>query len=203
MNNPLITNLVQLFFVLNPHIVLPFFLSMTQNYTQSEQRSIGLKMCLYSFLLGFLFIFGGGSLLDALGVPVSLFRVGGGLLLGVAAWNMLYSPSKPSDATSAEPPVHADIALSPLAFPMLVGPATLTKLVSMVQETSSTFEYCSVLIAFIVMIGLFYGLTWCGGPVMRLLGKNGSMILEKIGGILLVAMAAAMIFGGLKAFYTE
>lgn len=199
-------HMVQIFFFVNPHIVLPLFLSMTQNYTSSERRTMGIKACIYALALGYGFAFGGGVLLDLLGVPVSLFRAGGGLLLGVTAWNLLYASPK-KEGSSAEPTstVRADLSLSPLAFPLITGPATLTGIVTVVQTAAARngvfVGYSTVLLEFSIVIGILYLCLVCGDFILKLLGRNGCLILEKLGGIILIAMSATMIFGGLKAFF--
>lgn len=196
----------KIFFFVNPHIILPLFLSMTQNYTNSERQSLGNKFCIYSLFLGYAFVFGGGFLLKALDIPIALFTVGGGILLGVAAWGILYS----QDSTEVHPDespstVRSDPSLSPLAFPITTGPATLTGLVAMAQSPASTqggiMAYSSVLLAFTIVIGIVYLFVRCGDFIIRALGKNGCLILSKVGGILLIAMSTTMICGGLKAFF--
>lgn len=199
----LVNDLWKLFFMVNPHIGLPIFLSMTQNYTSSERRNLATKACLYALCLGFGFVFGGGALLKALEVPVSLFGVGGGFLLGVAAWGMLY-PSPKKTTNNSEEQLRGDPSLSPLAFPLITGPATLTALVSMAQsgEGASMAGYASVLLAFTIIMAITYAFFLSGGVILKFLGKNGCLILEKLGGIVLVALSATMIFGGLKTFFT-
>jgi small neutral amino acid transporter SnatA (MarC family) len=58
-----------------------------------------------------------------------------------------------------------------------------------------------VLLALALIIGLTYVLTLCGSGLLRLLGRNGAIILEKLGGILLIAMAVEMFAGGTKAYF--
>lgn len=196
--------LFKFFFVLNPHIVVPFFFSCTQNYTHSERRTLAIRMTLFGLGLGILFAAFGTHVLGLVGVDIPAFRIGGGILLMVAAWNMLYSSSNSSE-TTAEPTQthHADISLCPLAFPMLVGPATLTTLVGMVNEAkaSSFVEPFLVTLAMALIIALTYILILFGAPLFKMLGKSGGLILEKVSGILLVAMSIQMICGGAKAFF--
>lgn len=195
--------IVKLFFVLNPHLVVPFFLSATQNYTNSERKSIGLKMCLYAAALGLFFVLAGEKLLESLGVTLPIFRVGGGLLLGVAAWHMLYDQDDPRSDPASSSLTRADISLCPMAFPMLAGPATLTTLVGMAIEAKSVSLMESILVvaAFLLIIGITYALTLCGNGLMKLLGKSGGTILQKVGGILIIAMSLQMMAGGIKAFF--
>jgi multiple antibiotic resistance protein len=194
---------IKLFFVLNPYLVIPFFLSCTQNFTNAERKIVGAKMCIYSLCLGVVFSLIGNTILSALGVSHASFKAGGGVLLGVAAWNMLYEKPSAPDATSPELAMRSDISLCPLAFPMLVGPATLTTIVGMVKDAEKigVFEQGLVIATLAFIIGLTYLGVLCGGTVVRILGKNGGMILQKVGGILLVGMSIEMIAYGMKMFY--
>lgn len=195
---------VKLFFVLNPHIVVPFFLSCTQNYTSAERKLVGAKMCLYGAALGIVFALGGNAVLGALGISKAAFKAGGGLLLAVAAWNMLYSKTKPpTEGTSPELAMRSDIALCPMAFPMLVGPATLTTIVGMVKDAEAigVIEQGLIVLTMVVIVAITYGCVLCGGTLMRFLGKSGPVILEKVGGILLIGMGIEMISCGVKMYF--
>ncbi|MDR0631434.1 MAG: MarC family protein [Holosporales bacterium] len=194
---------VRLFFVIGPHITVPFFLSCTQNYTNSERKSIGAKMCLYGLVIGIVFCLAGNSVLDGLGVSGAAFKTGGGLLLAVAGWGMIYSkPKAPSESTSPEIAMRSDIALCPLAFPMLIGPATLTTIIGMVKDAKplGIVEQSLIVATMAAIIGIVYICVLGGGTLMRLLGKSGPVILEKVGGILLMGMALEMMFCGVKMY---
>jgi multiple antibiotic resistance protein len=161
-------------------------------------------MCLYGLFLGLSFVFLGESLLKALGVSIPAFRMGGGVLLGVTAWGLLYSDNKPSENVPfSESTMRFDISLCPLAFPMFIGPATLTTLVSLILEAKavSIFEASLVVIALLLLIALTYVLTLLGSGIVKILGRNGAIILEKVGGILLVAISIEMIAGGARIFF--
>jgi multiple antibiotic resistance protein len=197
-------NLIKLFFVINPHIVVPFFLSLTQHYTNAERRATAAKMCVYGLGLGLLFIFCGNGLLNMLGVTLPAFRICGGFLLGVSGYGLLYSKDD-GGASNAEGGVRNDVSLCPLAFPMFVGPATLTTLVGMVQDAKGIGGGADfmVIFAFIMIVALTYVLNLCGNGFVRILGRSGLMLLGKIGGILIMAIAVQMVVGGAKAFFCE
>jgi multiple antibiotic resistance protein len=163
------------------------------------------KMCTYGFFFGLTFIFCGTTIFDIIGVTVPAFRIGGGLLLAVAAWGLLYSSEETAVDKQLEGDVtRSDISLCPLAFPMFIGPATLTTLVGMTVDNaggSTLNDRLLVLLALSIIIFATYLLAVFGNSVIRLLGKGGSVILAKVGGILLIAMSAQMIGGGIKDFF--
>ncbi|MDR0633322.1 MAG: MarC family protein [Holosporales bacterium] len=204
MSNCFVKYLIKLFFVVNPHIVVPFVLSCTQNYTNSERRATALKMCLFGLCLGVAFALCGNALLASVGISIPAFRIGGGILLAVAAWGLLYSNNTASsDSGAVESTLRVDISICPLAFPMLVGPATLTTLIGMIIESKAPGGGGEVLVllALALIVGLTYVLTLFGSGLLRLLGRNGAIILEKLGGILLIAMSIEMLAGGIKAYF--
>lgn len=196
-------DVLKLFFVINPHIIVPFFLSCTQNYTNSERDAMGRRMCLYGLGLGLAFGLGGNAVLQSLGVSIPAFRMSGGVLLAVAAWGLLYSDPSPSNASPAEVNPHADISLCPLAFPMFVGPATITKIISMVQQSreGGLLETSAVFAALVFLIIVTYLFITFGSSLVRLLGHSGLVILQKVAGILLIAMSLEMIAGGAKDYF--
>lgn len=192
--------LLKLFFVVNPHLVVPFFLSYTQNYTNSERKKVGKKMCLYGLFLALSFAIFGEMILNLLGVSRPAFRIGGGLLLGVAAWNLLYGKNSP-DGSESNVASNADISLCPLAFPMFIGPATITTMMGMLQDAKGLQDQALVVFTvFLIILGTYILLLF-GTAIMKVLGRSGSVILEKVGGILLIVMCIEMIFGGARTFF--
>ncbi|MDR3285229.1 MAG: MarC family protein [Holosporales bacterium] len=196
--------LIKLFFVINPHLSVPLFMCLTQKYTEQERKIAAIKTGIFSFCFGVLFIFCGNPLLSALGISFPVFRIAGGFLVGVAGWGLLYSnDDEPKQDSSC--PTKSDITICPLTFPMLIGPATLITCASLMQEAkvlTGNFDY-TLLLALGLLLILTCMMFLCGSIIMRFLGKNGGIILSKVGGILVVAIAIQMIVSGAKAAFME
>jgi multiple antibiotic resistance protein len=198
------TYFFKFFVAVNPLVVVPFFLACTQNYTTAERRIVAGKMCLYGLMLIILFAACGNTILDWLGVSVAAFSIGGGVILANAAWGLLFSDlSPPLEETSPEIAMRRDISMCPLAFPIFIGPATLTFLVNMVcaAKEVSAVEPFVVTAVVVLFVGITYILTLFGDVILKLLGRNGAMIISRVGGIFLFSISIGMIATGIKTFF--
>lgn len=190
-----------LFAIMNPISNLPIFLSTTNGATATQQRAIALRVLVYCLVLGATFALLGDAALKFFGITVDDFRVAGGLVVLLIALQMLNGhDSTAHHGTSDEKTNFADasaVAFYPLTFPILVGPGTITTLILYRQQASTPAE----LIAFITV---FAGVVFSIGIVFSMAGKlegylsqTGRVIMTRLMGMILAAIAVEMITSGL------
>ena len=117
------------FAIMNPFVNLPVFLALTAGFTIGQQRSLAMRITLYSAVMCAIILLAGQQIISFFGITVDQFRVAGGLVLAHIAWSMLNGEAAASHhgsaAEKAAQPDLAGMAFYPITFPMLVGPGTM------------------------------------------------------------------------------
>jgi multiple antibiotic resistance protein len=186
---------IKFFFLFTPFFALSIFLSMTGSYADARRRRLAVQVTAAVGALCFLLFFYGNVVFKLFGITLDSFRIGAGALLFLSAVGLV-------QAKVPEPAADDDIAVVPLAMPIIVGPATIgTLLVLGAEITNATQKLlgCLALVLAILSVGL---LLLAAGMVERLLGKKIITILSKVTGLVLASLAAQMIFTGIRNFFT-
>jgi len=178
---------IQLFAIMNPISAIPIFLSFTSRLESNERQKIVNTTTTIIIALLFTFSLFGPLILGALNVSVASFKLGGGVLLLVLAIDMLSGLSRSKSVELDE------VAVVPLATPLLVGPGTMTTLIVL----SGTQAIINVLVGAVIAAAGVY-LTLRFSPLLiSLLGKNGVRTVSRIMSVILAAVAAQMIHSAL------
>lgn len=187
---------IRFFFLLTPFFALSMFLSMTEGRREKERKHLSLLVtfavtviCLVLFLFGnyIFFIFG---------ITIDAFRIGAGALLFLTAIS-LSGGGNPGEKTGRK----EDITVVPLAIPIIAGPATIGTILVMSAETSGFVKNLislSALLTAVLSVGI---ILYLSSSIERMIHKKGISILSKITGLILSAIAAQMIFTGIKNFW--
>jgi multiple antibiotic resistance protein len=182
---------------------VPVFVAMTGRDSPEKCRGMALRACLTAASVLTFFALFGGVIFKIFGVTLPAFRVAGGLLLMLTALDMLRAQrptTKTTPAETQEAVEQEDIAIVPLALPLLAGPGAIATVMVLMAEHGSGFEAAvpvigSILITFTVT----YVVLRSAGAVKRVLKLTGIAILERIFGLILAAIAVQFFFEGAKA----
>ncbi len=191
-----------LFAIMNPITNLPLFLSVTDGAPVAVQRKIAIKTALYSFVLGAGFAIAGSQILAVFGITVDDFRVAGGLVVLLIGLNMLNGKESTSHHGTRDEknayPTPDTVAFYPLTFPIIVGPGTITTLIIFANQAESLNDKVFFAVVF-VAVTLLLGLTFYNAPVLaRHLSGTARVIMTRLMGMILAAIAVAMMAEGLK-----
>jgi multiple antibiotic resistance protein len=189
--NFIVTIWLKFFFLFTPFFALTMFLAMTRDSSEQQRRKLALQITGAVGALCFILYFFGNMIFTLFGITVDAFRVGAGSLLFLTGIQLAQFNSPPATSKSED-----DIAVVPLAMPIIVGPATIGTLLVFGAEIPDSQQKglgCIALFAAIVSVGIILML---GSLLERLLGQRGLNILTKITGLILSAMAAQMILTG-------
>jgi len=179
---------IQLFAIINPVGAIPVFLSFTSRLEKNERQKIVNTTTTIVVALLFVFSLFGPLILEALNVSVASFKIGGGVLLLVLAVDDMLTGLTRSKSVELD-----ELAVVPLATPLLVGPGTMTTLIVL----SSTHAIINVLVGAVIAAAGVY-LTLRFSPLLSsLLGKNGVRTVSRIMSVILAAVAAQMIHSAL------
>lgn len=190
-----------LFAVLNPFATVPPFLAMTESNTPVERRAMAERACLIAACVLFVFALTGMRVLTFFGVTVPAFQIAGGLVLSRVAFELLQGGRslKVTQEERIEGTVKDDISITPLAVPILCGPATITAGI-LVASQAETWLHTSVLVGIIALVyaGIFVALRLSADHLHRL-GETPIKISSRLMGLILVAVAVQFIVDGVRA----
>jgi len=194
------------FFLLGPFAVVSAFLTLTRELGQRERRRTAVRSTLAIVVICFALWLIGNQLFAVLGITLDAFRIGAGALLFLSGAQLVQGRDR-HEALSArgeirrgEPADGQDVAVVPLAIPIVVGPATTGALLVMGAELHGWTQQvagAAALLAAILVVGAVFLL---GSRIERALGPRGLAILTKLTGLFLASLAAQMIFTGIRNF---
>jgi len=190
-----------IFFVVDPLGVVPIFIAITQGDSRDQLRSTAARASLVACGLLVFFALFGTFLFKVVGVSLSAFRVAGGIVLLITALDMLRarqsevrtSPEEAQEATRKE-----DVAIVPLAIPLLAGPGAIATVMVLMSRASGVVQVVSVVVSILVTIVASYFLLRGAALVQRVLGQSGVAILQRVMGLLLAAIAVQFIAEGVR-----
>ncbi len=136
------------FFVVDPIGVVPIFLAMTGGDRVEKARDAALRACIVGGSLLLFFAIFGGVVFKIFGVSLAGFRVAGGIVLLITALDMLRARSSPTRTTPAEEEEGAekeDIAIVPLAMPLLAGPGAIASVMVLMSRGKGPAGVAAVL----------------------------------------------------------
>ncbi|MEL7538004.1 MAG: MarC family protein [Pseudomonadota bacterium] len=203
MTEQLIKWFVILFVVVEPITLVPIFGALTRGAEPAFRRMMAVKSVTISAGIFVFFALVGQSLLDVLGISVDAFKIGGGLLLFMAALDMVFA--RPSGLRSTtvreqeEARYREDISVFPLAFPLIAGPGALATLFLLLIDIGRDPVQMALLLA-VVFVVLMISLVMmlATAPIMRVLGFTGANVVSRLLGVVLVALAVQFVIDGIR-----
>ena len=192
---------ISLIAIMNPFSSVPIVISLVQDYSVKEIRIIAFKAALYAALILMFFLFTGDLLFKFMGITLPAFKVGGGILLFLIALNLVYGEFGKEKGKKHEIEAalqRENIALIPLAMPLLAGPGSITT-VLILRASAKSFEDVIWLLGAIILASFISFIVFAASSFLyNLLGKTGINVLSRITGILLLAVSVQFITEGLK-----
>ena len=200
-----LTTFVTLAVVVDPIGLAPTFLSITQGLSKAARREIGWRAAAIATGILIATALGGTWLLTQLGIGLPAFRISGGVLLFAVAFEMVLGVRPAREARQAEQAIeeHArNIAAFPLAIPMIAGPGAITATLLLAGRTGGDPALMSALIAIIVTVAIVCALVFVlAARVAGLLGVTGNVVLSRVLGVLLAALAVQYVIDGCRAAF--
>lgn len=190
------------FFTLaNPLGTMPVFLNQTEGCTEEERKAIATKSTIIAFLTLVVFAFFGRYIFLIFGVSTDAFRIVGGIIIFKIGYDMLQAHITHIKLNEAERKLQHftdNIAITPLAIPMLCGPGSIANGI-VLMEDAETIWYK---VAMIVSIALVYFITFlilrASNRLYKLLGATGSNVMMRLMGLILMVIAVECMISGLK-----
>ena len=195
-----LVTLTAVLFIVDPVAVVPTYLVITQDETAAERRRTAFRACVAMTILLVVFAATGTGLFRAFGITLPAFRTAGGLILWFVAMDMLRGERRTQESREEvdEGQVKEDVALTPLAIPMLAGPGAISTVIVLATEARGA-AHVAIVYAAIVLTGVVSYLTLrLGEPLLTKLGRTGIKVMTRVMGLLLAAVAVQFVLSGVK-----
>ena len=197
----LISAFVTLVVVVDPIGLAPIFIAVTHGLPASAKRQVGLRASVIAGIILAGAALAGDALLRRLGIGLPAFQIAGGLLLFWIAAEMVYGSRSERESRDAEQAVEEhvrNIAAFPLAIPLMAGPGAIAATV-LLAGAAKTPERLTALIGVIVVVCVLTLLVFFfAGRIERVLGITGKIVLSRLLGIILAALAVQYVIDGLR-----
>jgi multiple antibiotic resistance protein len=200
-----ISALVTLFVVVDPIGLAPTFLAVTEGLPRRAKWSVALRASIIAgaILIGVALL--GDWLFRTLGISLPAFRIAGGLLLFAIAFEMVFGIRMRREGQAAEEAVEEhvrNVAAFPLAIPLLAGPGAITAVVLLAGRAAGNLLLTGLVLGVVVVVALSCFVAFIlAGRISRLLGMTGNIVLSRLLGVLLAALAVQYVVDGIRAVW--
>jgi multiple antibiotic resistance protein len=186
---------VTLFVIMDPVGTVPVFLSLTGGYEPPRVRRAARQAVLVSFAVISVFAFFGQRILGYLHVSLPALQCAGGLLLLLVALELLTGRSE-------DPMQEGDtnVALVPLGTPLLAGPGAIVATMVFSKRVHDLGDFTAVGLAVIAVHLCIWVAMAFSIPILRLLRDSGILLVTRIAGLLLSAIAVQLVADAVHAF---
>ena len=190
-----LSTFITLVVILDPPGAVPIFLALTGSLTRAQRNVAARRASLVAVFVIAMFALFGRSILDYLHISIAALQGAGGLLLLLVALELLTGKESDSLADAG-----VNVALVPLGTPLLAGPGAIVATMLAVQRSDAVGEYVAVGAALVAAMLVVYLVLRFAGQVRGLLRESGTMLLTRIAGLLLSAIAVQMVADSVRAF---
>jgi multiple antibiotic resistance protein len=195
----IVTTFLAVFIVVDPFGIVPVFIALTADFPARRKRATIRKAVIVAFAVLCVFIFTGNAILRFLGIQPGSFFIAGGILMFIVSIDLLLGRpgrTKTSDAAPAEE--REDVSIFPLAIPMLAGPGAITTMLLYVSEDSAPAVMLPILTGSAALALFLAGVTmYLSSFFLRVLGRTGVSVIERIMGIILTGLSVQFVYDGL------
>jgi len=186
--------------LVNPIEGIPLFLTRTNHFTREQKIAIAKKTSIAVFIVLIVSLFLGRYLLELFGIGIPAFTFAGGIIIFLISLEMVLGKTSSGDKSIPNDPTPdgGDIAVVPLAIPLLAGPGAISGVILYGSKSTGILEDI-ILAVIILLIGISVWFALNAATKMeKALNETGIKVMTKISGLLVAAIAVQLIFSGLE-----
>ena len=192
--------------IVNPVMVTSIFITLTSSATKEARRAIALKTTIISFAVLLAFAVFGTLIFRFFSITIGAFQIAGGVILFSVAMGMLHAqasrerhtPEEMEEAMSRD-----DVAVVPLAIPMVAGPGAITTVIVLAGEARATWNLAILFLAIVVVLVIVFVMLRNAARIQKFLGRSGLNITTRLMGLILAAVAVQFVVHGVEAVLPE
>ncbi len=186
---------VTLFVIMDPPGTVPIFLALTGTLRAAERKRAAWVAVTVALGVIVAFALFGQIILDYLGISLPALQTAGGLLLLLVALQLLTG-----ELDDPAKPASGNVAMVPLGTPLLAGPGAIVATMVFVQRSDESADYLAVATAIIAVHLLLWIFMRYSVVILRILRESGILLLTRIAGLLLAAIAVQLVADAVRAF---
>jgi multiple antibiotic resistance protein len=187
-------------FIVDPIAVIPTYLVITRNETAEQRARTARRACIAAGILLAAFGFAGRVIFQLVGITLAAFRIAGGGILWLIAMDMLRSQrtTQETPAEIVEGQEKEDVAITPLAVPMLAGPGAITTVMVLAGQAHTAARAAAVYAAIALAAFICWVVLRVSDRLIVRLGRTGIQIMTRMMGLLLAALAVQFVITGVQ-----
>lgn len=186
-------------FLFTPFLALTMLLNMTSDHSEAERRKVAVRVTIAVALLCVGVFFFGNVVFKLFGITLDSFRVGAGVLLFLSAIELVLATHGSPKSNHGQ---DEDIAVVPLAMPIVIGPAIIGTLLVLGADLTDTASKAVGILALMFASVTLGCILWLGTFLERVMGKKTLKTISKMSGLILAALAAQMVMTGIRNFFS-
>ncbi|GAA4625251.1 MULTISPECIES: MarC family protein [Cellulomonas] len=192
-----ISAFVTLFVIMDPPGTVPIFLALTSSMTRQQRARAARQAILVAFgvIVGFALF--GQSVLNYLHVSLPALQGAGGLLLLLVAMELLTGKLDNNEALEG---TQGNVALVPLGTPLLAGPGAIVATMVFVQQATEPPDWVAISLGVVLVHICLYLSMRFANAIHRVLKDSGTLLVSRIAGLLLAAIAVQLLADAVLAF---
>lgn len=185
----------------NPLGNMPVFLGLTRHRDKATKRQISKKATFTAFTIVAGFIILGKYIFDFFGLTIPAFKITGGILVFFVGFEMIRAQQSSID-NQTEVNFNEGISVSPLAIPILAGPGTIVTAMNFTTN-ADYLQLIIILIMFAIVMWLNHLAFISSDYMVRLIGENKIVVIEKIMGLIIAIIGTNMLIQGIHIAFLE
>ncbi len=196
----LITVFMGFFAIMNPIGNIPIFMGLTSDFSADVQREIARKSVLQAYGIVAVFVIFGSVIFKLFGISLAAFQIAGGILVFLIGLDLLHAQHSKMHQPRPDVPLPEespdDIALTPLATPILAGPGTISTAINFAGEGGHWVKIVEVMFVFAIICGLTYLAFILSNRITRAVRPRVIRLVGRLMGLILTIMAVQMVLSG-------
>ncbi len=193
---------VTLFVIVDPVMNVPIFAALLDRTEKKEYERIVRKAVIIAAVVLIIFTYSGNLIFNLLGIEMYSFRIAGGILLFIISLEMLFGKRTKTKITEEEEEEwREDIAVTPLAVPLLTGPGAITSGIVLYSSAQTLAQKTMLIVAIMAVFFVAYLILKNSKKVFEFLGNTGNKVISRIMGILLAAISVQFVVDGVIEIY--
>jgi multiple antibiotic resistance protein len=192
--------------IVNPVLVTSVFITLTANATAQAKRTIIRKTTIIAFLVLLVFGISGTLIFKFFSITIGAFQIAGGIILFSVAMGMLHASASRTNQTPEEMDEamnREDIAVVPLAIPMVTGPGAITTVIVLSGEARALPNMAVLFLAIVVVMTIVFVMLRNAARIQKYLGPSGLNITTRLMGLVLAAVAVQFVIRGVGSVLPE
>lgn len=199
----LLNALVTLFVAIDPPGLAPLFVVLTAGRSREERRRTALRAATIAAAVLLAFALIGEPLVGILGISLPAFRIAGGLLLFVIAFEMVFGRREERKSATAQSAVAQDdirhVAVFPLAIPLIAGPGAISATILLASQAPNAGGTAGLLVIIVLLIGACLAVFLAADRIDKVLGETGRIVVSRLLGLVLAALSVQFVADGVTA----